>query len=146
MWYLSSSQHRNLSRPRPYLKDRRIRLTFSSKTISHSPSMRTGPEFPLVSVPVVRSRVQTFFVISLHQLIEIVHPHTSCIAMWNYAFKGNYHWPPTILPRSYDPTSTATWFFMGLVGQVIAAPPLSDHMLTHYNVTINFHINRNKTS
>ena len=44
-----------------------------------SPSMGTGAEPPLVSVPVVRSRIQTFLLVGLQQLVQVVHPHTSYI-------------------------------------------------------------------
>ena len=41
------------------------------------PSVRTGPKLPLVSVPVVGGGVQALLLVGLHQLIQIVHPHTS---------------------------------------------------------------------
>ena len=44
-----------------------------------SPSMGTGAEPPLVSVPVVRSRIQTFLLVGVQQLVQVVHPHTSYI-------------------------------------------------------------------
>ena len=39
--------------------------------------MRTGAKLPLVSVPVVRSGVQAFLLVSFHELIQIIHPHTA---------------------------------------------------------------------
>merc|ERR1711972_43869 len=76
MWYLSNNQQRNLSRPNPYLN--RVRNNRNSEQAEKClPSMRTGSELPLICVPVVGRWVQTLLLVSLHQLIQVIHPHTS---------------------------------------------------------------------
>merc|ERR1719427_743092 len=48
--------------------------SIKSKTVT---SMRTCTVLPLVSVPVVRSRVKFFSFVSVHQFLKVIHPHRS---------------------------------------------------------------------